>query len=571
QLQSIKKESGQTTFQLIYKNDRFSITIPFTDEASQENAITCSCVLLHLGYDYSLIAERLLKLHAVEMRLQSNEGINHCTIINDSYSADLTSLNIALNFIQQQHKGQQLTVILSDFVETGKTEAALYKTIAENLSEHYIQKVIAIGEAITNSLPGHLPSTIKLFTYKNIELFLNEFQHSMFQNEMILVKGARSFRFERIVQLLETKVHQTTLEINLNAIAYNLKEYQKILHPQTRIMAMVKAFAYGSGGAEIARVLQFNNIDYLGVAYTDEGIDLRKAGISVHIMVMNVDDSSFGAITEFNLHPVIYSFQLLTQFENYLKEQGLNNYPVHIEIESGMNRLGFSQHEINKVAEHLKNVSLIKIETAFSHLAASEDPKQDVFTKEQAGVFNKAVSILEAAVSYPFLKHISNSAAIIRHPDLQMDMVRLGIGLYGIEISTNQLNLQPVATLRSTIAQIKKLKAGETISYNRRSVAKENMVIATVRIGYADGYSRKFGNGIGKIWINGKLAPVVGNVCMDMTMMDVSDVSEVKEGDEVIIFGKQLPLQQMAEWANTIPYEIMTSVSQRVKRVYFQE
>ena len=340
QIQSIQKELQHTTIHLVYKNNNFFITIPFTDEASQENAITCCCVLLYLGYAHPVIAERLLTLHAVEMRLQSNAGINHCTIINDSYSADLTSLNIALNVLQQQHTGQQLTVILSDFVETGKTEAELYKAIAENIFKHDIQKVIAIGDDITHSLPGHLPANIKLFTYKNIEVFIKDFQHSMFQNEMILVKGARSFRFERIVQLLQTKVHQTVLQINLNAIAHNLKEYQKILSPQTKVMAMVKAFAYGSGGVEIARVLQFNNIDYLGVAYADEGIDLRKAGIAVPIMVMNTDDSSFGAITEFNLHPVIYSFQLLAQFEGYLKEQGLNNYPVHIEIESGMNRLG---------------------------------------------------------------------------------------------------------------------------------------------------------------------------------------------------------------------------------------
>jgi alanine racemase len=578
QVLSIQKESDHTTIQLFYKGNNFDITIPFTDDASQENGITCCCVLLYLGCEHTVIAERMLTLHAVEMRLQSNAGINHCTIINDSYSADLTSLNIALNFLQQQHTRQQLTVILSNFVETGKTDTALYKAIAENLIKHDIQKVVAIGEAITNSLPGYLPATIKLFAYKSIEIFINEFQHSMFQNEMILVKGARSFRFERIVQLLHTKVHQTILEVNLTALAYNLKEYQKILHPQTRIMAMVKAFAYGSGGAEIARVLQFNNIDNLGVAYADEGVDLRKAGISVPIMVMNVDSSSFGALTEFNLHPVIYSFQLITEFEEYLKEQGLNSYPVHIEIESGMNRLGFSLEDINKLAKHLKSFSFIKIETVFSHLAASEDPTQDAFTNEQAIAFNKAVSILESFISYPFLKHVANSAAIIRHPHLQMDMVRLGVGLYGIEIATNHLHLQPVATLRSTIAQLKNLKAGDTISYNRKGVVKDNMVVATVRIGYADGYSRQFSNGVGKMWINarlpdgqGKLAPVVGVVCMDMTMIDVTDVTGVNEGDEVIIFGKELPLQLMAEWANIIPYEIMTSVSQRVKRVYFQE
>jgi alanine racemase len=335
-------------------------------------------------------------------------------------------------------------------------------------------------------------------------------------------------------------------------------------------MAMVKSFAYGSGGTEIASILQFNNINHLGVAYVDEGVELRKSGITLPIMVMNADESSFNAIVDYNLEPVIYSFSFLNQFNQYIKDQALPSYPVHIEIETGMNRLGFSVAEVEELAQALSQ-SALKIVSIFSHLAASEDATQDSFTMEQANRFEQAVDDLKKYINYPFLKHISNSAAIVRHPQLQMDMVRLGIGLYGIEIETHTLQLQPVATLRSTIAQIKYLKAGETVSYNRRGIVKEDSVIATVRIGYADGYSRRFGNGIGKMCVKGKLVPVVGTVCMDMTMIDITGIANVQEGDEVVIFGKEVPVQKIASWIETIPYEIMTSVSQRVKRVYFQE
>jgi alanine racemase len=333
---------------------------------------------------------------------------------------------------------------------------------------------------------------------------------------------------------------------------------------------MVKAFAYGSGGAEIASILQFNNVAYLGVAYVDEGVELRKAGISLPIMVMNADASSFNAIIDYNLEPVIYSFHLLEQFQEYIRNQALSSYPIHIEIETGMNRLGFAVNDIETLGK-VFDQPFFKVVSVFSHLASSEDPSQDSFTLEQGASFQQAITGLEKYISYPFLKHIANSAAIIRHPKLQMDMVRLGIGLYGVEIETHALHLQPVATLRSTIAQIKHLKAGETVSYNRRGVMKEDSVIATVRIGYADGYSRRFGNGMGKIWVKGKLVPVVGMVCMDMTMIDVTGIPNIKEGDEVIVFGRELPVQKMASWIDTIPYEIMTSISQRVKRVYFQE
>jgi Alr-MurF fusion protein len=344
------------------------------------------------------------------------------------------------------------------------------------------------------------------------------------------------------------------------------------LQPSTKVMAMVKAFSYGSGGAEIASVLQFHNVHYLGVAYADEGVELVKSGIRLPVMVMNAEASSFQAIVDYNLQPVIYSFHLLQEFENYLKAQGLSSYPVHIEIETGMNRLGFALTEVEAVAKHIAANSLLTIQSVFSHLAASENKWQDDFTRQQSQIFNQAINIITKHFSYPFLKHISNTAAIVRHPQLQMDMVRLGIGLYGIESDEEgRLDLQPVATLRSTIAQLKHVKKNESVSYNRRGIVGRDSVIATVRIGYADGYSRQFSNGVGKMWVKGKLASVIGSVCMDMTMIDVTDIADVKEGDEVIIFGSQLAVQQVAGWINTIPYEIMTGVSQRVKRIYFHE
>ena len=362
------------------------------------------------------------------------------------------------------------------------------------------------------------------------------------------------------------------LEINLNAIVHNLKAYQNFLHPSTKVMAMVKAFAYGSGGAEIAGILQYHKVDYLGVAYADEGVELRKAGIHLPVMIMNPEESTFDAIVENDLEPDIYSFELLHQFDTYLKRLGLQQYPVHIEIETGMNRLGFDVDDMKKLGEALNQTDSFKIRSVFSHLAGSEDPAEDDFTLQQHAKFISASNELEKMPEYSFIKHIANSAAIIRHPLLQMDMVRLGIGMYGVDAAnTRSLELQTVATLKSTIAQIKHLKKGESVSYNRKGVVKRDSVIATIRIGYADGYSRLLGNGAGKMLINHQLVPVIGAVCMDMTMVDITGIPDVNEGDEVIIFGNELSIQQIAEWANTIPYEIMTGISQRVKRVYFEE
>lgn len=571
---NIVKDQRGTTIVLQQEGRPVQFTIPFTDAASIENAIHCYLLASSVGVNQEMLSEGMMNLQPVNMRLELKKGINHCTIINDSYSADLDSLEIALNFLDQQTNTSKKTVILSDFLQSGPDEGRLYTHIVDALRKHRIDRLIGIGEHISAALQqlsvnqSELP-VVEL--YSSTEEYIAHFLSSQFREETVLVKGARVFGFERIVQLLEQKVHQTVLEINLNAIINNVRAYQQQLKPSTRIMAMVKAFAYGSGGAEIASILQYHKIDYLGVAYADEGVELRKAGITLPIMVMNPEETAFESIVEHNLEPDIYSFGVLKAFESFLENEGIRQYPVHIEIETGMNRLGFSISDTPELARRLEYSGLVKVQSVFSHLAASEDPAEDAYTMQQFEKFQIAVSNL-STIGYRFLRHISNTGAIFRLPELQLDMVRLGIGMYGVDSAeVHQSWLQPVATLKTTIAQLKHLKAGETVSYNRRGVITRDSVIATVRIGYADGYSRKLGYGVGHMYVKGKQAPVVGTVCMDMTMIDVTDIQGVREGDEVIIFGKELPVQQLAAWAGTIPYEIMTGISQRVKRVYFEE
>lgn len=569
----IRKSEEGTNIEIHYHTETVIFFIPFNDDAYIENAIHCACVLLYLQVSVAHIIEGMKQLQPVNMRLELKKGINHCLIINDSYSADLSSLEVALSFLSQQSGNNKKTVILSDFVQSGMDSESLYDLILSALRKQGVAKLIGIGEAITNALGKKVSRTdfsIELF-YSTAE-FIQQFRSAQFKEETILIKGARIFGFEEIAALLEQKVHQTILEINLNAIAHNLKVYQQHLQPTTKVMAMVKAFAYGSGGAEIAGILQYHKADYLGVAYADEGVELRKSGIALPIMVLNSEESAFEVLIDNNLEPDLFSFEILKSFCAYLEKEGLQQYPVHIELETGMNRLGFSKEEIPALADFLSKTSLLKVQSVFSHLAASEDPGQDAFTLQQFQLFKNATAIIKEKLAYSFAEHIANSAAIFRLPQLQLDMVRLGIGLYGVDsAATHQSLLTPVATLKSTVAQIKHLKKGESVSYNRRGVVQRDSIIGTIRIGYADGFLRRLGYGIGHMVVKGKHVPVVGTVCMDMTMIDITDIPDVKEGDEVIIFGKELPVQQVAEWAGTIPYEIMTGISQRVKRVYFEE
>lgn len=570
----IQRDAAHTLIEARCGDMPVAFEIPFTDEASVENALTCCCTLLMMGYSPEVIRERMKHLQRVDMRLELKKGINQCTLINDSYSADVNSLRIALDFLDQQSGWPRRTVILSDLLQSADPDPLLYARIIGELKHHHITRLIGIGPHISAALEeardaGLLP---EIEWYADTDSFLQRFFSSRFREEMILVKGARVFGFERIVQVLEQKVHQTVLEINLNALVHNVKLFQEQLHPGVKVMAMVKAFAYGSGGAEIAAMLQYHKIDYLGVAYADEGAELRRAGISLPVMVMNPESTAFDLITEYNLEPDLYSFSMLRAFETYLKTEGRADYPVHIEIETGMNRLGFALSEVEELGAVLSESPWLRVQSVFSHLAASEDPAEDAYTAAQFERYNAAVTILQKSLSYPFIRHISNTAAISRLPQLQLDMVRLGIGMYGIDSAgMRRHQLEPVATLKTTIAQIKQLKKGESVSYNRRGMLQRDSLIATVRIGYADGYSRRLGYGAGKVWIAGHLAPVIGTICMDMTMVDITDIPGVREGDTVILFGRELPVEDLARWAGTIPYEIMTGISQRVKRVYYEE
>jgi Alr-MurF fusion protein len=571
QITGINKASDNSAITGVYHDKSISIVIPFTDNASIENAITCWCTLLLLGLSATVISERMLTLQAVEMRLQLKKAVNNCSVINDSYSNDVSSLEIALDFLQQQAGNQTATVILSDLGEATVTEEQYIK-VASALAQHKITKFIGIGPKLI-AYQAHFKHAIhRCFFYPSVDDFIHHFPLIGFRNELILLKGARVFEFEQIDLLFEQQVHQTVMEVNLTAMVHNLKEYQQRLKPATKVMAMVKAFSYGSGTAEIASVLQFHKVDYLAVAYADEGVELRKAGIKMPIMVMNPETITFQSLVDYNLEPEIFSFSLLKSFTSYLSQEGIQLFPVHIKIDTGMHRLGFEGGEVEELSKHLNQNKTLVIKSVFSHLVGSEDAAHDGFTNMQVDKFVQACAAIQNAIGYPFIRHISNSAAIFRHPHLQFDMVRLGIGLYGVDsTAAEQLQLLPVATLRSTIAQIRKVKKGESVGYSRKGIMQKDGKIATIRIGYADGYDRKLGNGVGKVWVNGVLAPVIGNVCMDMTMLDISDIPNIAEGDQVEVFGEHISIQQVAQWCNTIPYEVMTSISQRVKRVYYEE
>jgi Alr-MurF fusion protein len=564
--------SGRAVIAARYQGDEFAFSVPFADDASLENILHCVCVLLYLGRPLESIRKKLPGLSPIAMRLELKSGINHCSIINDSYSADLSSLSIALDFLSQQQQHERRTVVLSDFLESGLEESALYAEIAKALRQKDVDRLVGIGGRIS----AHADIIGRWFPgeavfYPSVDHFKKDLHHLHFRDETILIKGARVFEFEEIDRLLSEQIHQTVMEINLNAMAHNLRQYRQLLQPATKMMAMVKAFSYGSGSYEIANLLQFHGVDYLGVAYADEGVALRKAGIGMPIMVMNTENSSFDSLVQYNLEPVIYSFSLFRSFDKWLKKEGILQFPVHIELETGMNRLGFPLQEVAELGSVLSH-SAFKVQSVFSHLAASEEAQQDQFSRRQGSSYLEAAATLQTALSYPFLRHIANSAAIIRHPQLQLDMVRLGIGLYGIDsAASHRLDLVEVSTLKSTIAQIKHLHEGDTVGYNRRGIAGQGTLIATVRIGYADGYPRSLGNGAGKMWVKGRLAPVIGSVCMDMTMIDITGIPDVGEGDEVVVFGNELSVNQLAQWSQTIPYEILTGVSQRVKRVYFEE
>lgn len=562
--------NNATALQVVYNDKRFSFDIAFTDKASIHNACTAICAALHLGLDAVSIQSKLLQLRPVAMRLEIKQGINHCAIINDSYSADLNSLEIALDFLQQQQQHPKHTIIISDMLQSGEAAGSLYNKIAALLVSKNIQKMIGVGPQITLHAPAFSTITDTYF-FPGTDECIQAIPALNFYEETILLKGARVFGFEKISLRLEQKVHQTFLEINLNALRNNIRVYRSMLNPGVQLMCMVKAFSYGSGSHEIASLLQHAGVNYLGVAYADEGVELRKAGISLPIMVMNAEEAGFENIVLHQLEPELYSFAILKAFISYLRQQNMKGYPVHIKVDTGMHRLGFESNDIPALCSLLSNETSIRIKSVFSHLAAAGEKKHDEFTNNQHSILLHECNEIEKALGYSFMRHIANTAAIYRHPQLQMNMVRLGIGLYGIDENEQvQKQLQAVATLKTTISQLKHLQPGDSVGYSRSAVVQQPTTIATVRIGYADGYPRLLSNGRGYMMLHGYKAPVIGKVCMDMTMIDVTGIDAMEE-DEVLVFGDDLPVSQLAEAAQTISYEILTSISQRVRRVYYEE
>ncbi len=566
-----KKQYGSLIKAIFYKK-KIEIEIPFTDTASIENVLHCWLYLLYLGYDNTLLSRRMQLLQNVAMRLEMKKGINNCLLVNDSYNSDLTSLSVAINFLTQNSHQQNKTVILSDILQSGMDENKLYHAIAGILQKNKVDQLIGIGEKITR-LESILPAFMSSFFYKSTTKFLQNIDKHYFNNEAILIKGARTFGFEKIANRLEEKIHKTILEINLSAFIHNLNVYKTFIKKETQIMVMVKAAAYGSGSVEIAKLLETQQVDYLAVAYIDEGIELRQAGIKLPIMVLNSDENSFETLLRYDLEPEIYSLRMLGSLIMFLKTIPHKTIKIHLKIDTGMKRLGFEQAEVVPlVSILLKNTQQIKVESIFSHLAGSEEVQHDAFTRNQIDLFKKIYKSISNALSYFPTSHILNSSGIIRFPNAQMDMVRLGIGLYGYDSTTLiQKKLLSISTLKATISQIKTLEKGQTIGYSRRGKANTKTIIATLSIGYADGLNRACGNGRFSVLLHHKKAKTIGNICMDMCMIDITNIPEAQEGDSVLIFGKSQGIEILAECMDTIPYEVLTSIPPRVKRVYFLE
>ncbi|MBC7524508.1 MAG: bifunctional UDP-N-acetylmuramoyl-tripeptide:D-alanyl-D-alanine ligase/alanine racemase [Flavobacterium sp.] len=561
------ESKDNTELKITYQKLCFKIWIPFNDQASIENAIQCLMILLYLNYNHEVIQTRMAALFPVEMRLKLKNGINNTTLIDDSYSSDFQSLKIALDFLESQNQYKKKTLILSDIFQSGLTNEELYSQVSHLITSNKINKVIVIGETIS-SFKNKFSNCL---SFLSTQKFINQIDKISFENETILIKGARHFHFEEIVSLLEEKTHETVLEINLNAISHNLNFYKSKLEPLTKLMVMVKAFGYGNGGFEVAKLLSHHKVDYLGVAFADEGISLKTAGIEVPIMVLNPETTSFASIIQHKLEPEIYSIKGLTAFLKIAEQKKLKSFPIHIKLDTGMHRLGFEAENLNELIAKLKENKTIEVKSILSHLATSDDMKFIDFTLSQIKLFEELSSKLMNELHINPIRHILNTSGISNFPQAQYDMVRLGIGLYGVSNDEEeQKYLENVGTLKSIISQIRTIEAGESVGYGRRFMAYKQSTIATIPIGYADGISRLWGNEVGYVIIKNKKAPIIGNVCMDMLMADVTDI-DCREGNKVIIFGENPTVMEIAKKINTIPYEVLTSISQRVKRIFYRE
>ncbi|MDR3251524.1 MAG: bifunctional UDP-N-acetylmuramoyl-tripeptide:D-alanyl-D-alanine ligase/alanine racemase [Tannerella sp.] len=568
---SVSKGDSDTRLTCTFDGVTRSFAIPFIDDAFIEDTIHCMALMFYLLPDsFTSKDNALASLEPVAMRLEVKQGINGCQLINDTYNSDVNSLSVALDFQQSRRAGKDLksVVVLSDIFQSGMSPETLYGKVAELFHRRKVDRIIGIGSDI--SLYGHLFGDMEKAFYPSTEAFIKSFKQNMFHNEMILVKGSRAFNFERITDLLVKKMHETILEVNLDAIIHNFNHYRSRLRPKTKMVCMVKAFGYGIGAFEIARTLQEHRCDYLAVAVADEGEDLRKEGISAPIMVMNPELSSFSLLFDYNLEPEVYNFRLLDALIKESLRRGVTMFPVHIKIDTGMHRLGFEPDDMPEICRRIKAQTGIAVRSVFSHLAGSDSALFDDFTEYQTDTFSAAAALLESGLGYPVLKHILNSAGIERFIGHQKDMVRLGISLYGVSASGASGELKCVCSLKTVILQIRDVPARDSVGYSRKTFVERDSRIAIIPIGYADGMDRRLSNGVGEVIVGGKRCPIVGNICMDACMIDVTD-TDAHEGDSVIIFNEDLTVTEIAKKINTIPYEILTSISPRVKRVYYRE
>ncbi|MBR6756984.1 MAG: bifunctional UDP-N-acetylmuramoyl-tripeptide:D-alanyl-D-alanine ligase/alanine racemase [Bacteroidaceae bacterium] len=568
-ISSIEKGDRSTTIKYTYLQYLLEVTIPYTDEASIQNAIHCLAIMLYLNRTPDVIAERMARLEPLAMRMEVKDGNNGCLIINDSYNSDMDSLTIALDFQSRRAVTDKMkrTLILSDIFQTGLPPAALYRKVSDLLKRKGIERLIGIGPIISDN--AYLFDIEKCF-FQSTREFIEQLTPAMFQDEMILIKGARDFHFELISEALELKQHETILEVNLDALVDNLNYYRGFLSPDTKVVCMVKAFGYGAGSYEIAKTLQERGVDYLAVAVADEGAELRKAGITMPIIVMNPEISSFRTLFSYRLEPEIYSFGLLNALLAEGERLGVSGYPIHIKIDTGMHRLGFTEEQVEELSDVLQSQIVLMARSVFSHFAGSDEACHDEYSHRQLDIFNRCADKLQASSKHKVLRHMLNTAGIARFTEYQMDMVRLGLGMYGVSPISDKTGVRTVSTLKTTILQIHQYAAGESIGYGRRSVLTRPSRIAVIPIGYADGLDRRLSNGVGEVSINGHRASIIGNICMDICMIDVTDVP-CAEGDRVEIFGENILVEEIAQRLDTIPYEILTSISSRVKRVYYRE
>ena len=569
-IKNVSSGTDATTILYVYKGKEASYRLPFIDEASVECSFACAAIALHLGITAEELDERMATLDPVAMRLEVKEGIHGCTLINDTYNSDINSLDIALDFMNRRpdQNGQRRTLILSDIYQSGETQQRLYEKVSELALNRGVQKFIGIGSVLkANASAIHVP---ECHFFEDVQSFVDSDVFRSLHDELILVKGSRAFGFDYIAELLEQKVHETILEVNLNALVDNFNYYRSLMKPETKLVCMVKADAYGAGAVEVSKTLQDHRVDYLAVAVADEGVTLRKNGITCNIIIMNPEMTAFKTMFDYDLEPEVYSFRLMDALIRAAEKEGITNYPVHIKLDTGMHRLGFDpDKDIDEVIGRLKHQNAIIPRSVFSHFVGSDSDGFDDFSASQFEKFQRAADKLQAAFGHKILRHIANSAGIEHFPERQLDMCRLGIGLYGVNPRNNKM-INNVSTLKTTILQMRTVPADETVGYSRKGKLSQDSVIAAIPIGYADGLDRHLGNGRGYCMVNGCKAPYVGNICMDVAMIDVTGIN-CKEGDMVEIFGNNLPVTVLSDALDTIPYEVLTSVSNRVKRIYLME